>query len=68
MYEEFEITGDDFEFGLPKKGDVSPVILVSVKSKKLQECFWKLYKTFPNQHTLINGEYDPHVTLCWLKD
>ena len=62
------IQASDYMFGDVRLGDVSPVYLVGIKSEKLDALFWKLYKQFPNQHTLIAGKFDPHVTLCWLKD
>lgn len=63
----YNITSKDYTFGDPRKGDISPVWLLPIKSPKLEELFWILYSKFPNQHTLINGKYDPHVTLCWIK-
>ena len=63
----FEITEKDYTFKEPKKGDYSPVWLLLLESKKLTALFWALYETFPNEHTLIHGKFEPHVTLCWLK-
>lgn len=62
----FEITPKDYTFGEPKRGDVSPVWILPVKSEKITSLFWYLHKKFDNQHTLINGKFDPHVTLCSL--
>jgi len=63
-----KITPEDYTFGPPKRGDVSPVWLLPIRSDKIDALFWKLHKKFDNQHTLINGRFEPHVTLCWLKD
>lgn len=62
----YNITPNDYTFGTPKRGDVSPVWLLPISSPKLEELFWILYYKFPNKHTLINGKYEPHLTLCWL--
>jgi len=62
----FNITPADYTFGEVCKGDVSPVWLVEVISPKLQACFRLLHSKYENQHTLIDGLFKPHVTLCWL--
>ena len=64
----YAITPDDYTFGPIKKGTVSPVFLVPVISSKLQQLFKTLFDTFPNKHTLIQGKFESHVTLCWLKE
>lgn len=64
---EANITSDDYTFGEPKKGDVSPVWLAPIISPRLTSLFWYLYCKYDNEHTLINGKFEPHVTLCWLK-
>lgn len=61
-----QIVPEDYTFGEVKPGDVSPVYLISVHSDKLQKLFWDLHARFDNKHTLINGKFEPHVTLCWL--
>lgn len=63
----YNITSDDYTFGEPERGKIGPVYLARVKSDKLQKLFWELHKEFPNKHTLIDGQYDPHVTLVWVK-
>lgn len=67
IVDDFSFVPEDFTFGEVKKGDVANVYLVKIFSPKLQECFWHLYRKFPNEHTLINGFYDPHVTLAIMK-
>ena len=62
----YNITPSDYCFGTVKRGSTSPVYLVPVHSMKLQQLFSELSSRFPNKHTLINGKFDPHVTLCWL--
>jgi len=62
----WNITAADYTFGKPRLGYGSPVILVPIVSDKLQACFWDLHCTFPNEHTLVDGKFSPHVTLCWL--
>jgi hypothetical protein len=67
LVKEAKIVPEDYTFGEPKKGDVSPVWLMPVVSPKLSSLFWYLYCKYDNEHTLINGKFEPHVTLCWLK-
>jgi 2'-5' RNA ligase len=54
-----------------RPGDVSDVLLVGIKSQELNDLFMKMYKddniNTAHQHRLINGKYDPHLTLAWLK-
>lgn len=68
IVEGFKITPQDYEFGEIQKGQFAPIYLVHLKSSKLQTLFAQLYMRFPNHHTLIKGKYEPHVTLCWLKE
>jgi 2'-5' RNA ligase len=47
-------------------GSISPVCIVKAISQPLQNLFWKIREAVPDSaHTLINGEYDPHITLFW---
>jgi hypothetical protein len=64
----YEGLGKNLEFGKVRDGDRDSVKIVGVTSPALQECFWKLHAQFPNQHFLVDGKFDPHVTLCWLKE
>ena len=50
-----------------KRGDVSPVILLAIEhSSELDSLFHDLYENIGNKkHTLINGKYDPHITIAW---
>lgn len=52
--------------GKVRKGDVSPVVLLHINpSKELDNLFWDLYNNVgPKKHTLIDGKYDPHITLA----
>lgn len=67
IVKDHKITEKDYSFDPPKKGSLSPVWLLPLKSDKLQTLFHILYAVFPNEHTLFDGKYEPHVTLCWLK-
>lgn len=63
IVKEYDFKESDFEFRLVQYGDVEPVYIGRIFSPKLQECFWHLYRKYENKHTLINGSYDPHITL-----
>ena len=47
-------------------GDVAPYILLRlIPTKTLNALFWESYNTLgKKKHTLINGEYDPHITIA----
>ena len=49
-------------------GSKAPVLIARLESETLQKLFAGLYKTVPNQHTLIDGRYDPYLTLLQLQD
>jgi hypothetical protein len=64
----WKINEDDYTFGDARFGDVSPVIMLPVMSARLTALFGLLSGKYPdNKHTLINGNFSPHVTLAWLK-
>jgi len=63
----FKIDTTALTFGEPRKGTEANVWLVDVTGPKLQECFWFLHGKYENQHTLFNGHFEPHVTLCWFE-
>lgn len=67
--DEFKLEPKDFTFvGKPRQGDhTKNAWLIGVHSPRLQELFWTLYNKYDNEHTLINGKYDPHITLCYTK-
>jgi hypothetical protein len=58
------------EFGEVNEGSVSPVLLARIISQDLHELFYKMYEdpviNHDKSHTLIDGKYDPHLTLAWL--
>ncbi len=47
-----------------RKGDVERVVFLGIKSPAIQTAFAALSSEFPNTHMLINGKYDPHVTVA----
>jgi hypothetical protein len=51
-----------------QEGDISPVRLLGVNSPQLQDIFKSLYANVPSKHTLINGKFDPHITVAeWMR-
>ena len=57
--------------GHVRPGDASDVLLVGIGSEALRSLFMAMYEddaiNTDKKHTLIDGKYDPHVTLAWLK-
>lgn len=54
----------EITLGGVKWGDYDTnVLMVEARSPHLQELFWRMYNKFQNNHRLIKGMYDPHITL-----
>ena len=65
---EQKFTPADFKWGEVTRGAKAPIYLVQIQSPKLQKLFAVLSSKYKNKHTLFDGKYDPHVTLCWVKE